>query len=128
MQITVHAPVSGMQIGFRDSVMGRIARTLARFSNRISRVSVFLKDENGPRGGVDQHCRVRVLMPGIGEIASGATEDNPWAAVAQATRRARRKVMKKLKRPRSRRERYRKSRQYNPPVCDAPALVDESSP
>lgn len=95
------------QNDFQDSVADRIRRMLSRFSSRITSIDVALTDENGPRGGVDQQCRISILMPGIGRVATRAKDHNPWAAVDQAARRARRRVMTKIKRPRSQRERYR---------------------
>ena len=114
MKITVTAPSEARRNALRDSVTDRLRRTLTRFSSRIARVDVALTDENGPRGGVDKQCRVSVLMPGIGEIAATAKGENPWAAAAQAARRARRKVLTRIKRPQSRRERYRRDRWSNP--------------
>jgi ribosome hibernation promoting factor len=110
MDITITAPFKTKRNGFRDSVTERLRRMFSRFSNRIARVDIALTDVNGMRGGVDKQCRVSVRMPGIGEIATTAKDESPWAAVAQATRRARRKVLTKLKRPRSQRERYRRNR------------------
>jgi putative sigma-54 modulation protein len=42
----------------------RIDFTLGRFRDSIRSVSVLLEDTNGPRGGVDQLCRIRVLLVG----------------------------------------------------------------
>ncbi|QDS99552.1 hypothetical protein HG15A2_28760 [Adhaeretor mobilis] len=77
----------------------RLMKTLARFSDRITRVDVTLTDENGPRGGVDKRCRLSVIMPGNGELATSAKDENPWKAIDRAVRRARRIVVTKLKRP-----------------------------
>lgn len=119
MDITITHPSKVKHSGFRDSVAEQLRRTLARFSNRIARVDVTLTDENGPRGGVDKQCRVSVLMPGIGEIATTAKNESPWAAVAYAARRARRKVLTKLTRPRSQRKRHRRNRLH---ISDMPEL------
>jgi len=109
MDITITAPSEAKRNSFRDFVAERLRRALARFSNRIASVDVAVTDENGLRGGVDKLCRVSVRMPGIGEIATTAKDENPWAAVAHAARRARRMVTTKLKRPRSQRNRARRS-------------------
>lgn len=109
MHITVNTTTEAKHDGFADSVADRVTRTLSRFSNRISRVMVTLTDENGPRGGVDKQCRVSVVMPRFGELAVSAKDENPWAAVAQAALRIRRKIVTKLKRPQSLRARQRTS-------------------
>lgn len=110
MRIHLHVPSEARQHVLLDALTERLRRTFARFSNRIARIDVTVTDENGPRGGVDQQCRVCVLLPGIGEIAATAKDENLWAAAAQATRRARRNVLTRLKRPQSQRERSRSRR------------------
>lgn len=101
MKISVNAPSEPKRHDFESSVIGRLSKTLARFSHRITSVNVTLTDENGPRGGIDKLCRLSVVMPRLGELAASATHDNPFAAVAQAASRVRRIVLTKLKRPKS---------------------------
>ena len=110
MRISVNAPSEPKRHDFESSVIGRLSKTLARFSHRITSVNVTLTDENGPRGGIDKLCRVSVVMPRLGELAASATHDNPFAAVAQAASRVRRIVLMKLKRPKSHQIRNRKRR------------------
>ena len=120
MDITITAPSEIERSNFRDFVAERLKRTLTRFSNRIASVDIAVTDENGLRGGVDKLCRVSVRMPGIGEIATTAKDENPWAAVTHAARRARRMVMTKLKRPRSQRARARRNYSQS---ADTPELL-----
>jgi len=58
-----------MQITVRTSNIGlsRLARrrfefALGRFHGRIRTVAIRIVDVNGPRGGVDKHCRVTVQL------------------------------------------------------------------
>jgi ribosome-associated translation inhibitor RaiA len=103
---------------FRDSVTNRLRRMLSLFSRRIARVDVAITDENGPRGGVDKHCRIRVCMPGVAPFVATATDANSWAAVNRAATRARRKVMTQLKRRRSQRERLRRTHRHKDVASD----------
>lgn len=119
MHITITGPAEIKTNVFRDSVVGHLARTLARFSHRIARVDIALSDQNGPRGGIDKHCRISVRMPGFEPFATTAKNENPRAAVADAARKARRMVTIKLKRPRSLRERFRRNRWQ---TSDSPAV------
>ena len=109
MKISIHAPLEIEQIGFQDSITGRITRAFARFSDRISTVDVAIVDENGPRGGIDKQCRVSVVMPRFGQVSASAKHENPWAAVTEATERVRRMILTKLKRPKALQVRRRKN-------------------
>jgi ribosome-associated translation inhibitor RaiA len=47
-----------------------VARALKRFSDRITRVEVHLKDENSARGGErDKQCAMEARLPGLQPIA-----------------------------------------------------------
>ncbi|MEZ6187551.1 MAG: HPF/RaiA family ribosome-associated protein [Planctomycetota bacterium] len=48
----------------REWVARRLDFALGRFAPQIDQVHVTLEDTNGPRGGVDKRCKVRVLMNG----------------------------------------------------------------
>lgn len=110
MHIKITGPKEIKNIGFRDTVANRLTQALIRFSRRIDRVDVAFTDENGPRGGIDKHCRIRVQMPGIQPFVASAKDESWWAAVSRAVIRVRRKLTTKLKRPRSQRERFRRRR------------------
>lgn len=48
----------------REYVRRKLGRKLGKFATRIERVSVRLRDVNGPRGGVDHQCQVKVVLSG----------------------------------------------------------------
>jgi ribosomal subunit interface protein len=94
-----------------DDPLRRIAErrlnvALRRILDRIHHVSIRLKDDNGLRGGVDKQCRVRVEVRGLGIVTTDARHDNLLAAIDKALTRARRIILKRLKRrvARSRRQ------------------------
>ncbi len=54
----------------------RIVRLgLTRFATQIERVSISIRDENGPRGGNDQRCVVRVHPTHLRDIVVQETSD-----------------------------------------------------
>lgn len=46
----------------------RLMFALDRFAPRIREVAVRVRDENGPRGGVDQHCSLEIKLVGASDI------------------------------------------------------------
>lgn len=118
MHISISGPEEIRSNGFQDSVANRLMRALTRFSRRIDRVDVAITDENGSRGGIDKHCRIRVQMSGVKPFVASAKDESPWAAVSRAVERARRKVTTKLKRPRSQHERFRRNRWHDNNTCE----------
>jgi hypothetical protein len=65
-----------------------IGFALRRFASRIDRVSVWLEDVNGPRGGVDKRCRIAVrLRPTGGAFVTKSAAD-AYAAIGRAAGRA----------------------------------------
>lgn len=56
------------EAGLREHVRRRLERGLGRIGGRIQRVVVRGEDVNGPRGGVDQLCRIEVALRGLAPI------------------------------------------------------------
>jgi CBS domain-containing protein len=79
---------------------------LGKFVRSIERISVRLKDVNGPRGGVDQLCRIKVVLSGLPSVVfqtqAGSLRDAISGALTGVQRAVRRSVqrrrMKALKR------------------------------
>ncbi|KYG02619.1 hypothetical protein BE21_54675, partial [Sorangium cellulosum] len=93
---------TGVEIGpdVREYARERLGRRLSKFAVQIERVSVRLLDVNGPRGGVDTACRIKVVLSGLDsviaqEVAAGVREAIDRSshvverAVSRAIRRAR---------------------------------------
>ncbi len=88
MQIQIN-PGEGLSVS--EALKAHIHKSLEsverRFGDRITRIEAFLKDVNGPKGGVDKQCvleaRLRSLEP---EAATGLEEDAYDAVKAAADR------------------------------------------
>jgi ribosome-associated translation inhibitor RaiA len=89
----------------RAHVRGKLARRLRKFAESIERVSLRCEDVNGPRGGVDRVCRVKVVLRGLPsvvfeqrDVSLNAAVDLALDGVERAVRRAlQRRRMKPLK-------------------------------
>lgn len=83
----------------REYIERRAEFALGRFDHAVLDVTVSLEDTNGPRGGVDQQCRIRVNM--VGEkspLISSHTHEEIKAAIDMAFETASRAVAKSLDR------------------------------
>ncbi len=101
--------VQGTHIRPTPSIVAHVQRkvgsALGRLRHRVQGVWVTLDDENGPRGGVDKACRVRVAIagvPGKPVIVEQRSEDL-YGAIDAASKRAARAVQRSVGRQRDRR-------------------------
>jgi Sigma 54 modulation protein / S30EA ribosomal protein len=101
--IHAHIRVLGIDLNqdTRTSIRRRLDRKLKKFARSIERVSVRLKDVNGPRGGVDQVCRIKVVLRNLPSVVYEKQDISLDAAVGGALAGAERAVRRTLQRRRS---------------------------
>jgi len=97
--MTLRLSARGVELSaeLKDYVTRRVHFSLARFAGRIRTLSVRLADVNGPRGGVDKRCDVRVDAGLRQEVIVRERQATIHAAVAFAMDRAERAVRRRLK-------------------------------
>ena len=66
----------------------------------ISRVVISLSDINGPRGGNDKRCQLRIPMSGMRDVVIDEVADDLQVAIARAVDRAARSLERRLYRQR----------------------------
>lgn len=82
----LHAPLHvrfhGVDISeaFIERARDRIDRKLGRFSAGVARVTVRITDENGPKGGVDMRCRIKVVLPSAPTVVAESTGTDVYVA------------------------------------------------
>jgi ribosome-associated translation inhibitor RaiA len=87
----------------RDHLKERLRLALGRFARRMTSVRVYLRDVNGPRGGVDKTCRIVVELPPRGRVIVTGTDADIRAAITGTASRAGFAVKRHVKRRRARR-------------------------
>ncbi len=87
----------------RDHADRVIRFALTRFTTAIAAVSLRLVDENGPRGGVDQRCRVQVQLRTGGSLTVEAVGSDPHAVIHDVVARMARTLSRRIARLRERR-------------------------
>ena len=102
MNIEIQARRVPLSRKLRNHTERRIRSALTRFDERITRVSLWLSDVNGPKGGNDKNCQVQIVMSGKPDVVIEETRENLYVAINRAIDRAGQTVVRKLDRQRSR--------------------------
>lgn len=68
----------------REDVRWRVGRRLGKFGPYIERVTVRFEDVNGPRGGVDTMCRIKVVLSGLASVVVEETASDASKAFNRA--------------------------------------------
>jgi CBS domain-containing protein len=102
-----HIRVLGAEIADRDrdTISRKLGRRLGKFASAIERITVRLSDANGPKGGRDQVCQIKVVLSGLPSIvveerrsafqrAVDAAIDSAAIAVQRSVQRRRMKPLK----------------------------------
>lgn len=100
---TVHIRAVGVDLDAadRDYLRRKLGRGLGKFDGSIERVSVRIEDVNGPRGGVDMRCRIKVVLKGLPSVVIDQQHSSLQAAMDRAVARTRTAVQRNLLRHRS---------------------------
>lgn len=100
MQIDIQARNLSLTDALRTHVRRRLGFALARNADHIQRVVVRLLDINGPRGGADNCCHVRVVLRHLPEVVIQDTDADFTVAIYRALGRAGRTVARDVARQR----------------------------
>ena len=85
----------------RTSIQQKTDRKFRKFAKSIERMSVRLKDVNGPRGGVDHVCRIKVVLRDLPSVVYEKQDSSPDTAFGGALAGAERAVRRTLQRLRA---------------------------
>lgn len=89
MHTEIYAKLDGIPPVFRAQAEERIRQSLRRWKRGLTKVRVFLRDENGPRGGLDTRCRVVLETERNGSIVTAALSSDAEGALRKALARSR---------------------------------------
>lgn len=103
MNLTIQLPHAADANTARDHADRVVRFALTRFTGAISAVRLRLVDENGPRGGVDQRCRVQVVLRTGDVLSVEAVGSDAFAVIHQGCARMAHSVARRLSRLSARR-------------------------
>ena len=90
-----------------SAIAGRVRKRLdfllIRGMTRLRRVDVTLSDLNGPRGGVDKRCLIKVSIDGLRPVVVDDIQSDLYMAIDRAAGRASRTVLRRMDLDNSRR-------------------------
>ncbi|MEM9378786.1 MAG: HPF/RaiA family ribosome-associated protein [Planctomycetota bacterium] len=69
-----------------DKIRELVDRELGRFYERLTRVELSLRDENGAKGGVDTRCLIEVRPRGFDPLTAEDIATNAGEAVSGAVK------------------------------------------
>jgi ribosome-associated translation inhibitor RaiA len=86
----------------RAYIRKRLGVKLGKYATSIERVTVRVRDVNGPRGGVDQKCRIKVVLSGLPSVVYEAKAASFKTAINGALAGVERAVRRSVRRSRTR--------------------------
>jgi len=107
MQIDIQARQLPLTRSLKRYTQLRIRFALTRFEERVQRVSMWLSDVNGPKGGKDKQCRLQVALAGNTSVVIEDVHENLYVAINRAIERAGHSVVRRLDRQQNRLQRPR---------------------
>lgn len=100
MQMQVRTEGFRLTEAIHDHVQQRLRHALERFAHAVQSVRVRLRDENGPRGGIDKRCHVEVVLRGRPPMHIDERGTDLYAAIGRGADRAERQVARAVERRR----------------------------
>jgi CBS domain-containing protein len=110
--VPTHIHIRGVVLapGNRSYIRRKLGLKLGKFATSIQRVSVRLEDVNGPRAGVDQICRIKVVLHGLPSVVverqDAVLEAAIDIALVKVERAVRRVVQRRRMKPSKHRSRH----------------------
>lgn len=100
--VPAHIRILGAKLSEKDRarLRERLGAKLGKFAESIERVSVRVKDVNGPKGGIDQVCHIKVTLSGLPSVVFEAQDASLEVAINKALTGAERYVRQALRRRR----------------------------
>jgi ribosome-associated translation inhibitor RaiA len=102
LQTPAHVRVFGVELDEDDRALIRrkLGMKLGKFVGSIERVTVRITDANGPRGGVDHVCNVKVVLSGLPSVVVERRHASPNTAIDLALRATEQAVRRSVSRRR----------------------------
>ena len=98
MLVKIHTPDFPSSSALSDYVDSKVRLALGLYRDKIRVVDVFLTDVNGPRGGEDMRCKIKVKADGHPLVLAQETADNLYEAINICSHRMKRVIGRRFDR------------------------------
>ncbi len=88
MSIDIQSSGFTLTPAIRDWTERRLRLALGSLGDYVLRSAIRLSDQNGPRGGIDKRCTVRLSLPGQPAVVVAQQSDDLYLAIDLACDRA----------------------------------------
>lgn len=88
-----------------EFVRRRLLFALSRFDSKVDTAVITVRDCNGPRGGIDKHCSLRVILRSGQELFVSDQDETVEQCLARVSERMGRTIARQLERQQ---DRYRR--------------------
>ena len=96
MRIDLYSPKTPLKDEVREQALSLLRAALDRFVGAVREVRATLHDDNGPKGGVDKRCLIRLRLLPRGEAVISKSAADVLAAVALAAEGAKESVARRI--------------------------------
>ncbi len=100
MQIDIQTRGFELTEALRRHIIRRLGFRFSVSDQPVHRVNLHLTDENGPRGGRDKRCRIRIVLSRAADVVVEDTQVDLYLAIDRAIDRAGRSLIRRLERQR----------------------------
>lgn len=100
MKINITTQQVKLDKNVSDRVLRRLQFTLSKFGHSIRQVQVHFSDFNGPKGGIDKKCSIKVKLITTGEVMVQGVGKDITTALSYSVERVGRAVKRELERRR----------------------------
>ena len=98
MQIQVNAADVDNSDAIELRVEEEVNHALNRFTDRITRVEVHLRNLNGPKHGIDKRCKMEARIAGLDPLVVEQDADDLYEAIHRAAKKLERAVKHQIER------------------------------
>lgn len=103
MKVLIHSSNVPLSERARRFIQEKVSFRLKRFDNSVDKVDLYLKDVNGPKGGLDKECTLSIKPSDSKAIVVSSKANSIFLVVRQCAVKAKLALSKRLKMKKSQR-------------------------